>query len=255
VKRAVLLIAAAWSGVGLGAEPTADLSAARILRDARDRGGINLRDLTAEVRLNTVRDGQPKEQLLRTSAREIEGRLHTLVRFLKPASVAGVLVLTAEGAAGQPAEVSIYLPRLKRVRKVAAAQRGQTFMETDFSYADLAGLGNGTNARRLPDETVDGRPAFVVTADAEGDSPYGAVKAWVDKESSIPLRIDLADRAGKPLKQFRVIELRKFRGRTLAGRSVMKNLQSGTQTLMELVSLEESTHGDDAFTEQALERG
>jgi hypothetical protein len=52
----------------------------------------------------------------------VGGRLHSLARFSQPAGVAGVAVLTVEEAPGEPAGISLYLPKLKRVRKVAKGQ-------------------------------------------------------------------------------------------------------------------------------------
>ena len=41
----------------------------------------------------------------------------------------------------------------------------------------------------------------------------------------------------------------------LAAESVMENLQTNTKTQMTIIKLEDSTLGDEAFTERALERG
>ena len=46
---------------------------------------------------------------------------------------------------------------------MAKTERGKAFMDTDFSYADIAS--NGTrdeDMKRLPDDKVEGRECFVL---------------------------------------------------------------------------------------------
>ena len=155
----------------------AEQSAADIARKSRERGALNLLGLSAQLKLTTVsKDGKRKEQVVTSSAKKIGERTHSLVRFLQPASVAGVAVLTVEGAKGEASEISLYLPKLKRVRKVANTQRGQAFMDTDFAYADLGGTGGESDdsMKKVGESKVLDRLAWVLVGKAGPDSPYGA---------------------------------------------------------------------------------
>jgi hypothetical protein len=235
----------------------ADESASAIAQKARDRGGLNLLDLQADVKLTTVaKDGTRKEELLTSAARKVEGRTRSILRFSAPASVAGVAVLTVEGQGGDASDMSLYLPKLKLVRKVAKQERGKAFMDTDFNYADLGGTGgNDDQMKRLADDKVDGRDAYVLNGPAGADSPYGEVTLFVDKETYVPLRVEYKDKDGKAFKTYRTLKLKKFKDRTLAAQSEMENLQSGSKTSLEVQRIVDSSMGDEAFSERALERG
>jgi hypothetical protein len=233
-------------------------SAADIARRSRERGALNLLGLRAELKLTTVmKDGRRKEQVLSSTAKRVDGRLHSLARFSQPAGVAGVAVLTVEGAKGEPADISLYLPKLKRVRKVAKGQRGQSFMETDFNYADLGGTGGERDeSLKLEGETkVMDRRVHVLRGKGGPESPYGEVTLYVDQETDVPLKAEYADREGKPFKVYRAEQLKKYKERVVAARAVMENLQTGSSTTLEVLKLEEVQLGDEAFTERALERG
>jgi len=236
---------------------SAEESAAEISRKSKDSGALNLVGLTAELKLiTTTAEGKVKEQVLTTSSKRINSKSHALARFSSPVGVAGVAVLTVEGAAGEGDDVALYLPKLKRVRKVAKSDRGKAFMDTDFAYADIAS--NGTRdeeVKRLPDEKVDGRPCFVLQGTGDESSPYGQVTSFVDQQTFVPMKVEYQDKAGKPFKRYRTLKLKVFKTRTLAADSVMENLQTGSKTQMTVLKLEDSTMGDDAFTERALERG
>jgi len=232
------------------AEPTA----AEISRQGREHGSLNLVGLQAELRLTTrSKEGREKVQVVRSASRMVQGRSASLARFLEPAGVAGVAVLSLAGAAG---EVSLYLPKLRKVRRVAAGERAKSFMDTDFSYADLGSAGaRDADVRKLADEKVDGREAWVVAGMAEEASPYGNVKVWVDKQTWVPLKAEYADKEGQPFKAYRVVSLKKFKERVLAGDAVMENLKTGSSTRVEVLKLEDTPLPEEAFSERGLERG
>lgn len=258
--RNVLAFLLCAGAVVLLAAPVAHAgeSAADIVRRSRERGALNLLGVRAELKLTTVtKDGRRKEQVLTSTAKRVDGRRCSLARFSQPAGVAGVAVLTVEGQKGEPADISLYLPKLKRVRKVAKGQRGQAFMDTDFNYADLGGTGGERDeSLQLAGEAkVLERPAHVLRGKAGPDSPYGEVTLYVDKETDVPLKAEYSDRDGKPFKVYRALQLKKFKDRVVAAQSVMENLQTGSSTTLEVLKLEDVQLGDEAFTERALERG
>jgi len=249
----LLLLAGSAAGPARSEE-----TAAEIARKARERGALNLLDLTAELRLVTTgRDGKPKEQRLISSARKITGRVHSLARFTAPPGVAGVAVLTVQGEGAKPDEISLYLPRLKRVRRIAQGQRGDSFMQTDFSYADLGAQGGARDeaVRREPDAVAEGRPCHVLRGSTGEGSPYGEVTLWVDRETYVPMRVEYRDRDGKLVKVFRTLKLKRFQDRTLAAEAVMENQVQGSKTTLSVLRLEASRLSDEDFTERALERG
>lgn len=251
--RVTLLCGMLCASVVLADGPTA----AEISKNARERGALNLVGLTAVMKLvSTGPDGKSKEQVLSSTSKTIGGKNHALARFSSPAGVAGVAVLTVAGEQGQGDDVSLYLPKLKRVRKVAKSDRGKAFMDTDFSYADIGSNGSrDEDTKRLEDAKIDNHDCYVLEGKGEEDSPYGTVKMFIDKQTWVPMHVDYADKAGKPLKRYHTITLKKFKDRVLAQESVMENLQTNTKTQMTVLKLEDSTLGDEAFTDRALERG
>jgi negative regulator of sigma E activity len=129
-------------------------------------------------------------------------------------------------------------------------------MDTDFAYADIAS--NGTrdeDLKQLADEKVEGRDCWVLEGQGDETSPYGQVRLFIDKQTFVPMKVEYADKNGKPFKRYRTLKLKSFKDRVLAADSVMENLQTNSKTAMTVLKLEEATLGDDAFTERALERG
>lgn len=235
----------------------AEESAAEISKKSRERGSLNLVDLQAELRLTTTsKDGKVKEQVLTSAARRVGNRDASLARFSQPAGVAGVAVLTLSGEGNEGDDISMYLPKLRRVRKLAKTERGKAFMDTDFSFADLGNAAaNDDKVKRLPDAKVEGRDSYVLTGPGEADGPYSEITVWVDKETYVPMKAEYKDKDGKPYKAYRTLKLKKFRDRVLAAESEMENVQTGSKTKVEILKIEDSKLGDEAFSDRGLERG
>jgi hypothetical protein len=244
------LLAALVALPALAAEETA----AEISRRARERGALNLVGLRAELKLTTTgKDGKAKEQVLTAASLKVDGKNRALSRFSAPPGVAGVAVLTVESEQGD--DISMYLPKLRRVRKVAKSDRGKAFMDTDFSYADIGSMGvRDEDVKRLADARVDGRDCYVLEGMGSEDSGYGKVQMFIDKATSVPMKVDYADREGKPFKAYKTLKLKAFKDRTIAAESEMQNLQTGSKTQMAVLKLEDSGLKADDFTERALER-
>lgn len=235
----------------------AEESAAEISRKSRERGSLNLVDLQAELKLTTTsKDGKVKEQVLTSAAKKVNGRDASIARFSAPAGVAGVAVLTVAGTGTDGDDIAMFLPKLKRVRKMAKSERGKAFMDTDFSFADLGSTAaNDEKAKKLADAKVDGRDTFVLVSPGEAESPYSEVTVWVDKETYVPMKALYKDKDGKPFKSYRTLKLKKFKDRVLASDSEMENVQTGSKTKVEILKIEDSKLGDEAFSERGLERG
>jgi hypothetical protein len=248
-----------WTGLAVAAAPldaVAEETAAEISRKARERGALNLVGLKAELKLvTTSKDGKAKEQVLTAASLKVDGKNRALSRFSAPPPVAGVAVLTIEGEKDQGDDISMYLPKLKRVRKVAKSDRGKAFMDTDFSYADIGSMGvRDEDVKRGADVKVDGRDCYLLEGKGSEDSGYGKVVMAIDKATSVPMKVDYEDKDGKPFKAYKTLKLKAFKDRTIAAESEMANLQTGSKTQMTILKLEDSGMKADDFTERALER-
>jgi hypothetical protein len=133
--------------------------------------------------------------------RDPDGQRQLLMRFIQPEDVRGVSLLLLE----RESDTDVYLasPELPDPRKITAADRSNQLFGTDLSYEDFAwlrGLQVPGESRRLADETVSRRPAYVVEIRPE-ESAYGRVVSYVDKESCLPLRINFYARSGRLSKE------------------------------------------------------
>jgi predicted RND superfamily exporter protein len=185
-----------------------------------------------------------------------------LVRFTAPADIKGTAILLVEHAAADD-DMWLYLPALSKVRRLSAANKKDSFVGTDFSYADVLGLKPEQWTHKLiGDETVDGVPCFVIESLPIDDTVrqttgYGKRVSVVAKTHYVALRTDVWDTAMQPLKRIRASDVQAVGSnkRWQAMRSEAENLQTGHRTLIVFDSFQaEQKLAASLFTPKELER-
>ena len=136
-----------------------------------------------------------------------------LIRFHEPPDLARSGILTIEHA-DRDADQWIYLPAYHAARRVASANRGDTWMGTDFTYEDITDPKlehyQYTTLRR---ERVGDVPCTVIEAvptdpKLKEQSAYARTTFWVDPVQAVALKVEYQDRAGRLLKVLTNSDLR-----------------------------------------------
>jgi Outer membrane lipoprotein-sorting protein len=180
----------------------------------------------------------------------------SVVRFTAPADLAGAGFLQIQKRTGDD-ERYLFLPELKRSRRISGNLRGNSFMGTDFSFADLdrRDLRDST-AKRLPDETIGTFPCFRIDATpTRSDSPYSRLELWIRMDNSLPLKMNMYDASNALFKTFTAQEVRRVSGHWYVTKSKMVDHLHGheTQLVMDSVVFNDDIP-DEEFTIRNLEK-
>ena len=141
---------------------TADarLSAQQVVSKALDADAWGRDGVEAMARVTvTEKSGQKRELAFEAKSRRYAPPLaKSVLSFSAPADVAGMKFLLVQKNDGDD-ERTVYMPDLKRSRRVAAANRSEHFMGTDFTYADMdrKDVRNGT-PELVADENIGKYP-------------------------------------------------------------------------------------------------
>jgi outer membrane lipoprotein-sorting protein len=234
-----------------------ELSAEEIAQRAYDRDEGD--DVVLDQKMILSKKGKsPRIRLVRMWAKEDEqGNRKSLLRFLEPADVrdTGFLVWSY-AEEGKSDDQWLYLPALKRVRRIAARERSRSFMGTDFTYDDLGDRKPSEDRHTLlGEEKVDGRPCYKIEAvPRDPGYVYSRRVAWIDKENFLILKGEFYDKQGKLLKRFHATEIEVIDGIPTPKRLEMVNVQTGHSTVLELSNIRYNTGlSDDLFTQRELQ--
>jgi uncharacterized protein len=215
------------------ADPTA--SGLTIAREA-DRRDSGWRSSVVEVRMTlTNAHGQTSERRMRSAMLEVgDDGDRTLVVFDEPADVKGSAVLTYSHASADD-DQWLYLPAVRRVKRIASSNKAGPFMGSEFAFEDLASQEVERYTYRLVGEdTLGGLPAFVVERDPiDPKSGYTRQRVWYDQQHYRPLRIDYYDRKDALLKTLTYERYQAYGTFWRARAQVMVNHQSGKRTRVE----------------------
>ena len=165
----------------------------------------------------TNRRGRSERRVAIVHKKTETDRRLTRITFEEPALWAGRAFLSHDYFDSAAADERwMYLPARETMRTIPASKRGDAFLGTDFSYADIQSelkfdLADWRFEYR-GDEIVDGRRMHRLTGEPRSERiarelRYGGFEALIDDESAMPIRIDFDDLRGQPLK---TIELKTF---------------------------------------------
>jgi len=181
----------------------------------------------------------------------------TLVVFNQPADLAGTAVLTWSHALAAD-DQWLYLPALKRTKRIASKNKAAAFIGSEYAFEDLSAWEvKKFGYRLLREETLEGADCFVVeNTPAYEDSGYSRQVEWVDKRMYQPRRIDYYDREGALLKSMKFSDYQLYLGRHWrANVQNMENHKTGKSTRLQWASWRFHTGlAASDFTAEALER-
>ena len=185
-----------------------------------------------------------------------------MTRFLSPSDVKGTVSLLIENSAKDD-DIWIYLPALKKVRRLVSSNKKDSFVGTDFSYGDVIGhKPSEWNHRIVKEESCDGKPCWVTeslpkTDDVKNNSGYAKRLAWILKENFVAVRAELFDESGqaKIVSKFADIQLvDKERNKWQAMRLEAENKQTGHKTVIQFQNFKANQNvKDDFFTTRYME--
>ena len=152
----------------------------------------------------------------------------------------------------------IYLPALKKTKRISSDSKSDYFMGSDFTYDDLGDrkLDDDTH-ELLREETIDGVAYYVVeSTPKDEDYMYTKTITWIRKDSFIGLKKEFYDEDEDLLKTLHIKKFEKISGFIIITNSEMHNVQKDHKTKMVLSDIKINTGiSDSKFTERMMMRG
>ncbi len=225
-----------------------------------------VRTLKTDSTMVLINDrGQTRERKSTTLAKlqknGIDSRL--LVKFLSPADIKGTGFLQVEHSNADD-DQWIYLPALKKTRRLVANNKKDSFVGSDFSYGDIllpkVELYKHTLLRVEP---LDGQECYVIESiprddNVKRDSGYSKKITWVKKDNFLEIKVEYYDTSGRLLKTQNVSDHKLVEPDTqrwIALRREMVNHQTQHKTIFTFDRYEAGVPvAEDAFTTRAIER-
>lgn len=194
-------------------------------------------DYTAGIVMKLYnKKGEESLRKMRFKTREtLDDGDKSIVIFDEPEDVKGFVALT-HSHKRSPDDQWMYLPELRRVKRIASVNQSGPFVGSEFAYEDI-----GTQEpeqftyKFIREDEFDGRKCLLVDRyPINENSGYSRQLVWIDAVRRIPLRIDYYDRKQELLKTLTPQGYRLHEGRFwMPEREEMVNHQIGKRTVVE----------------------
>ena len=177
----------------------ADATAQKVLDCVRGNSPASVRVQDFELQV-TEADGESRTLAGRLYAqREASGKnagkMHAMLRVDQPDNLKGASYLVRETDDYLRDGMFVYLPSVKRVRRVSGTFADGALLGTSFSYYDfkqITGAFGDLKAELEAATEIGQRPVHVLrfTALPGAETAYSAVRAWIDQKTCLPLQAE-----------------------------------------------------------------
>jgi len=215
------------------------------------------KDMQGDLTMTLVnsRDDQRIREI-RQFTKDFSDMEKKIMFFVSPADVRDTSFMNwSYNKEGKDDDQWIYLPALKRVKRISSGSKSDYFMGSDFTYDDLGDRHpNEDTHKLLKDEKVNGEDCYVVESmPKEKGYMYSKTITWVTKDKWIGLKRDFYDEKGRLLKTLNIKKINKINGYWVILQTEMHNVQKDHTTRMEMKNvIMDGGIPDDQFTERMM---
>ncbi len=182
--------------------------------------------------------GRERIRQLVTASREFDGVNKTILKFTAPADIKGTTLLIYDNKTTAD-DMWIYMPALRKTRRIVSSEKGKGFMGSEFTYADMGKPNmNDFNYKILREETFEGKQCWVIEStckneDVEDENGFLRQEAWIEKGSYLCHKTASYDFDNELLRVQFIKDYKKQAGGSyFAFYMEKKNVQNGRQSIM-----------------------
>jgi outer membrane lipoprotein-sorting protein len=227
-----------------------------VTQDEMDRGYQDARVEMSMILINAAGE-ESQRQMFYHSLEVMEDGDKTLIVFQHPRDIKGTGLLTFEHIQRED-DQWLYLPALKRVKRIASKNKSGSFVGSEFAYEDISSNEpDKYDYRYLREDKYDNLDVWIVERyPKDPNSGYTRIISWVDQSNHQTVKEEFFDRKDAPLKiQFNNENTRYLDKYWRPTEIVMENLQTKKRSILRFQNWRfRQGLTDSFFTKRSLER-
>ncbi|HKK63664.1 MAG TPA: outer membrane lipoprotein-sorting protein [Bacteroidales bacterium] len=190
-----------------------------------------------------------------------DGTEKRIIKFLSPAEVegTGILIFDHEEKAD---DMWIYLPALRKTRRIISREKSSSFMGSEFSNSDMTAPAMSEFRYKLNgSETLNEKACYKITStplniDIEEEYGYSKRIQWIEKNNYLVQKSEYYDISGELLKTIRMDSYKIVEGsnKMMVTDMYAENHQNGRSSRMKMDKVQITDTDEYYFTVGYLER-
>jgi len=257
MKKAKVLVIVSMLALLVTGFASAQITGTQVMENVFNRptGPDIQSDLTMTL---TNSRGSERVRGIKQFSKEYGADEKKIMFFTSPADVKGTSFMSWTYGDGSSDDMWIYLPALRKVKRISSDSKSDYFMGSDFTYDDLGERHPSLDTHRvLREETLNGEDCYVVeSVSKDSDYFYSRTISWVVKDEWFGMKKEFYDEDGELLKTLTINDYEQINGFWVIRDMEMYNEQKDHTTRMQLdnVRIGEGI-SDNQFTERMMARG
>lgn len=206
----------------------------------------------------TNKQGKQRIRKIKQFSKDMGDTEKSIMFFQTPADVKNTSFMNWSYDSDKSDDQWIYLPALKKTKRISSDSKSDYFMGSDFTYDDLGDRKLEADVHKLlKEETVNGHACYVVESISKDEEyMYSKTKTWIRKDNFVGMKKEFYDEDDELLKILSIKKVDKIAGFWVITHSEMKNVQKNHTTSMKLSDVQVNTGmSASKFTERMMMRG
>ena len=234
-----------------------DMTAREIIEKVYNRPEGN--DQTSNLTMTLInKSGKERIRNIKQFTKDMGEMEKNIMFFQSPADVKNTSFMSWTYDSDKNDDQWIYLPALKKVKRISSDSKSDYFMGSDFTYDDLGNRKIDDDTHQLlREEAIDGVDYYVVESiSKDEDYMYSKTITWIRKDNFIGLKKEFYDEDEELLKTLKIKKFEEISGFLIITNSEMHNVQKNHKTTMVLNDIEINIGiSDSKFSERMMMRG
>ena len=253
--KSFFILAASLASTAISAQTARDIS-----EKATDAIEYDAMEMTSTLKIYDAK-GSERIRQVTTATKKFGETSKTLIKFISPADVKGtaILIYDHENAAD---DMWIYMPALRKTRRIVSTEKGKNFMGSEFTNADMSKPNmNDFQYKILGSETFEGKTCWKIESACNNETVasengFSRKVSYIEEGSYLCHKVEFFDLQGKLHKiQFIRQYKKQASGKYFAYEMEMRNELNGRKSFMIIDKFQTgSTLPESAFTAAMLEK-
>lgn len=185
----------------------------------------------------------------------------TMIKFISPADVKGTSMLIYDYESTSD-DMWIYMPALRKTRRIVSTEKGKNFMGSEFTNADMSKPNmKDFQYKILGTEDYEGKSCWKIESVCNNqtiadENGYSKKISYIEKETYLCHKVEFYDLQGKLNKTQYLRQYKKQpNGKYFSFQMEMKNEQNGRKSIMVIDKFQTGSNmSESAFTAAMLEK-
>lgn len=255
MKTKLFFLACVLSLTGLVQSQTAQ----EISKKSMDAIEVGSMEMISTIHIRDAK-GNNRVRQITTASKTFGDITKMLIKFIAPADVKGTAILVYDYE-NQNDNMWIYMPALRKVRRIVSSEKGKSFMGSEFTNADMSSpTMSDFEYMNLGSETYNGKNCWKIeskckTEAIQNENGFSKRISFIDKTNYVCYKVNYYDFIGK-LNRIQIIENYKKQqnGKYFAYKMAMENVLTKRKSEMIIDKFQIGSQlPESAFAPTALE--